>query len=67
MKNKINSVVLKNSRTGEIWVCDNYTVRREIDGAQFIEVHKSDSTRTMWININSVERVRENNQKSLIK
>lgn len=65
MRNKSKTVKLRNARTGEIWICEDYTVRRAIDGAEFIEVHKPDSSRTMWINANSVERVSENTKKSL--
>lgn len=65
MRSKIKTVRLRNARTGEIWICEDYWVRRSIDGSEFIEVHKPDSSRTMWINVNSVEQVAENTKKSL--
>lgn len=65
MRNKSKTVQLRNARTGEVWISEDYWVRRSIDGAEFIEVHKPDSSRTMWINVNSVERIAESTKKSL--
>ena len=54
-----------NRRTGEIWICESYQNRRSVDGVEFIEVHRPDSQRTVWMNLETLERVRT--EKSLDK
>ncbi len=40
----------ENPRTGEVWICDNPENKKVIDGVSFIEVHKPDNFRRVWIN-----------------
>lgn len=47
-------VTLSNPRSGELWLCDDYNTRRKIDGNEFVEVHKPQYPRRVWININTV-------------
>lgn len=47
---KKKSITFENPRTGEIWICENPENKKIIDGVSFIEVHKPDSFRTVWIN-----------------
>jgi hypothetical protein len=48
---KAKSVTLANPRTGEMWVCENFDNRRRVDGVDFIEVHRPDNTRLVWMNL----------------
>jgi hypothetical protein len=56
---KHKSIVLTNPRTGETWLCENYNVRRNIDGVEFVEVRKPDNTRTVWMNLDTLQRVKQ--------
>lgn len=48
--NKQRTVKLKNLRTGETWVCENYNQKKVVDGVEFVEVHKPENPRKLWIN-----------------
>ena len=58
-------VTLANRRTGEIWICESWTARRSVDGVEFVEVHRPDNARTVWMNLETLERVKT--QKTLDK
>jgi hypothetical protein len=60
MRNKIRAVRLKNILSNEIWICDDYTNIREIDGVNFLEVHKENSFRKLWIRKDSLIKVKAN-------
>lgn len=47
--NKTKGLTLQNPRTGEVWICEDYTNRRLVDGVEFIEVHQPGSNRMVWI------------------
>lgn len=47
-------VTLKNQRTGEVWICDDYKARRMVDGNVFVAVHKPDNQRLVWMNLNTL-------------
>jgi len=47
-------VTLENPKNGELWLCDDFKVRRVIDGVEFVEVHKPDNQRRVWINLSTV-------------
>lgn len=49
---------LKNPRTGEIWICENLENRRRIDGQDFVEVHKPNSPRTVWIILENLVKIK---------
>jgi hypothetical protein len=54
MKNKTRAVRLKNILSNEIWICEDYNNIREIDGVMFIEVHKENNFRKLWIRRDSL-------------
>ena len=56
---KIKTVTLSNPRTGETWICENYDVRRRVDGVEFVEVHRPDNTRMVWMNLQNLVRVKD--------
>ena len=56
MKNK--TVTLSNPRTGEVWVCENLDNRRQVDGVDFVEVHKPENSRLVWMNLNNLTKVK---------
>jgi hypothetical protein len=58
MKSKQNAspVKLVNPRTGDIWLCEDYNARRLIDGAQFVEVYKPNTSRRVWMNLDQLNR-----------
>lgn len=47
-------VTLENPKNGELWLCDDFSIRRNIDGVEFVEVHKPDNLRKVWINLSTV-------------
>lgn len=51
---KTKNVLLKNPRTGEVWYCEDYTNRRVVDGAEFVEVNKPDLNRKVWIALDAL-------------
>lgn len=54
-------MTLRNPRTGEVWVCEDYRKRRNIDGLDFIEVHPPESiNRTVWIALDALAKVKDN-------
>lgn len=60
MKNqRSTSVKLKNPRTGEVWVCENFDQRRKVDGVDFVEVHRPDNTRTVWMNLQNLTKIKQ--------
>lgn len=61
MKPKI--VNLKNPRTGEIWVCENFNQKRNVDGVEFVEVHKPENQRMVWMNLDTLVKVKQTSSK----
>ncbi len=59
------AVTLKNPRTGEIWICDNFSNRRTIDGNIFVEVHKQHAERPVWIALSALVRVKSTDTSSV--
>ncbi len=57
MKTKITK--FRNPRTGEVWVCPDLKQRRQVDGIDFVEVHKPDNTRMVWINVQNLVKVQD--------
>ena len=57
MKNKM--VKLANPRTGEVWICENFDMRRRVDGVEFVEVHKPDHARAVWMNLDNLIKVKD--------
>lgn len=57
MKNK--TVTLSNPRTGEIWICENFESRRKVEGVEFVEVHKPENTRLVWMNLENLIQVKD--------
>lgn len=43
-------VKLVNNRSGEEWLCDDYSAVRNVDGVEFIEVYKQANPRKFWMN-----------------
>ena len=52
---KPRTVTLENPKNSELWLCDDFTKRRHIDGVEFVEVHKPDNFRKVWINLSTVQ------------
>lgn len=55
----MKSVHFTNPRSGEIWICENLSVRRKVDGVDFIEVHRPDNQRMVWMNLNNLKKISE--------
>lgn len=64
MKTKLNNKAMKpvkfsNPRTGEIWICEDVSNRKKVDGVDFIQVHLPDRvSRTVWIALDTVVKVK---------
>lgn len=56
MKTRIATFI--NPRTKEIWICDNIRQRRMVDGVEFVEVHKQNSSRLVWINLENLIKIK---------
>jgi hypothetical protein len=54
-ESKSLTVTLENPKNNELWLCDDFTKRRNIDGVEFVEVYKPDNMRRVWINLGSVK------------
>lgn len=52
-------VKLSNPRTGEVWICENFDNRRKVDGIEFVEVHRPENSRAVWINLTTLVKVKE--------
>lgn len=59
MNNRICAVKYKNLRTGEVWVCDDHTNKKTVDGDVFIEVHSEHSTRKVWVLLSALAKVKD--------
>lgn len=57
------SVTLKNPRTGELWICEDVTKKRSIDGVDFIQVHGPDNNRLVWIAQSALTRINKQDRK----
>lgn len=53
-------VKLRNPKTMEVWICENFANRRIVDGVEFVEVHKPDNSRMVWINLQTVNKIKNN-------
>lgn len=58
---KSGPITLANRRTGEIWICESWATRRLVDGVEFVEVHRPQQTRAVWMNLETLERVKKTN------
>lgn len=47
---KKDLVRLVNNRSGEEWICDDYRTVKNIDGVEFVEVYKENTSRKFWMN-----------------
>lgn len=56
---KTKSVTLSNPRTGEVWVCENFDNRRCVDGVDFVEVHRPNNNRMVWMNLENLVKVKD--------
>ena len=56
---KIKTVRLVNNRSGEEWLCDDYSVVRIVDGVEFIEVYKQNSPRKFWMNKSTLNKAKK--------
>lgn len=55
---KAKSVILSNPRTGEVWVCEDFDNRRRVDGVDFVEVHRPDNQRLVWMNLANLIKIK---------
>lgn len=51
-------VTLQNRRTGEVWLCEDYSQRRVVDGVEFIEVHQPSNGRKVWISAGALVKAK---------
>ena len=59
IKTKIKPVRLKNILSNEIWICEDYTKTRTVDGVDFIQVHRESNVQaTYWINKHSLAKTK---------
>lgn len=54
LRNKNKPITFLNPRTGDVWVCENAMNKRQVDGVEFIEVHKPDNPRMFWVNLTTL-------------
>jgi hypothetical protein len=64
---KAKSVTLSNPRTGEVWVCENFDNRRRVDGVDFVEVHRPDNQRLVWMNLANLVKVKESKSSKMLE
>lgn len=55
----MKTVKFTNPRTGEIWICEDLNVRRKVDGVDFVEVHRPDNNRLVWMNLTNLTKIKE--------
>jgi len=55
---KSKKYLLKNIATNEVWICDDYSQTKEIEGTTFIEVHKENQKRKFWIRRDSLAKIK---------
>lgn len=60
MKIQNKSVKFQNPRTGEIWICPNINQKKLVEGVTFIEVHKPENSRLVWINSENLVKFKKN-------
>jgi len=58
MSKKSKAVKLVNRRTGEVWLCEDYTNQKNIDGIKFVEVYKPENGRKVWMNAENLDKQR---------
>lgn len=61
---KTKPITLSNPRTKELWICENFQNRRTVDGVEFVEVHKPNDKRMVWMNLSNLERNRQVDRKT---
>jgi hypothetical protein len=64
---KSKSVTLANPRTGEMWVCENFDNRRRVDGVDFVEVHRPDNSRLVWMNLANLVKTKSSNTSKTVE
>jgi hypothetical protein len=43
----------------EVWICEDYSNRRQVDGEEFVQVYKQETpTRQLWVNIKTLEKTK---------
>lgn len=62
---KTKQVVLKNPRTGEIWICEDYLNRRKVDDSDFVEVHQPGATRRVWMALSALVKAKDSDLKTV--
>ena len=62
---KPKQVVLKNPRTGEIWICEDYSNRRKVDGSEFVEVRQSGAGRKVWMSLSALVKAKDSDLKTI--
>jgi hypothetical protein len=50
---------LVNNRSGEEWLCDDYTQIRNVDGVEFVEVYKENTQRKFWMNKSTLNKAKK--------
>lgn len=64
MKTKLNTKISKpvkfsNPRTGEVWICEDVSNRKKVDGRDFVEVYLPNQTsRKVWISLDALVKVK---------
>lgn len=56
---KKKPIRLVNNRSGEEWICDDLATVRYVDGVEFIEVHKENTTRKFWMNKSTLNKIKK--------
>lgn len=59
MKLRERPIQFQNPRTGEVWICENFENKRKVDGVDFIEVHRPDNGRMVWMNLQNLVKVKQ--------
>ena len=63
LKSKNKPVRLKNIRTNEIVICEDYNNIKVIDGVEFVQVHKEGNPRTFLMNKEPLVKIKTETSK----
>lgn len=56
---KKKPIRLVNNRSGEEWICDDFSTVRYVDGVEFIEVYKENTPRKFWMNKSTLNKIKK--------
>jgi hypothetical protein len=60
LKSKTKPIRLRNILSNEIWICEDYSNIKLVDGVEFIEVHRENNPRKFWMNKTTLIKIKQN-------